>query len=189
MIHHQQPLQFTQAGTSPHQVEQLVNKMGLGEISHFGRPLSRHLIGTYALLQKWNNPHEICIAGLFHSVYGTKTFLPSALDPESRPQLQALIGHYAEQLVFLFGFSDRKRLLLENIQPPFFWVHHRTGERTEIGTDTLNHLIEIEVANFIEQMPHLDDLSATVIHDMSTRFTAHFSRLSAGARAAVQHAL
>ena len=59
---------------------------------------------------------------------------PAALTTESRDDVRLLIGEQAEALVFVFGMSDRKRLLLENRSPPYRWIDHRTGEQTEIVT-------------------------------------------------------
>lgn len=124
------------------------------------------------------------MAGLFHSVYGTKTFLPAALSTDARTQLRSLIGELAENLVFVFAMSDRKRLLLENASPPYFWINHRSGERLEITGSFFDQLVEIEVANFIEQMPFLDNLSCNVIDDMRERFGNTVSHMSEGAKRA-----
>ena len=154
------------------------------DIEHFGRPLKEHLIGTHDLLDQWQNSKNVCLAGLFHSIYGTKTFSSAALTTESRDDVRLLIGEQAEALVFVFGMSDRKRLLLENRSPPYCWIDHRSGEQTEICDDFLNNMVEIEVANFIEQLPFLTDKADSVIRDMQHRFESTTSRMSAGAREA-----
>ena len=163
---------------------ELLDCLPVGGIEHFGRPLEEHLIGTHDLLDQWHNSKSVCIAGLFHSIYGTKTFSPAALTTESRDDVCSLIGERAEALVFVFGASDRKRLLLENRSPPYRWVDHRTGEQTEICEVFLNNLVEIEVANFIEQMPFIADKADSVIQDMRHRFESTMSRMSVGAREA-----
>ena len=156
----------------------LLKQVGLDDVSHFGRPLSAHLLGTHDLLLEWQNPRKVCLAGLFHSVYGTKTFYPTGLETMYRPQLQELIGREAENLVYIFGLSDRKRLLLENQKPPYFWINYLTDERSEIEADVLNNLVEIEIANFIEQLPYLNDLESSVFNDMRTRFSRNLTRMS-----------
>jgi hypothetical protein len=163
---------------------ELLERLPVGKIKHFGRPLKEHLIGTHDLLDQWQNSKNVCLAGLFHSIYGTKTFLPAALTAESRENVRLMIGEEAETLVFIFCMSDRKRLLLENRSPPYHWVDHRSGEQTKISDDLLNDLIEIEVANFIEQMPFSADNADSVTLDMRHRFESTMSRMSAGAREA-----
>lgn len=157
-------------------------------IEHFGRPLADHLIGTHDLLAQWGNPVDVCLAGLFHSVYGTKTFRTSTIGIDSRNGLRALIGKSAEELVFVFGMSDRRHLLLQNPSPPYCWKDYRTGELAEINVHTFSSLIEIEVANFIEQLPVLDGDTAPVIRDMRNRFEATSSLMSRGARKAFRYA-
>ena len=160
----------------------LLDRVPVKGIEHFGRPFKEHLIGTHDLLDEWQNPKHVCLAGLFHSVYGTKSFLPAALSTASRDEVRSLIGEEAEALVFVFGMSDRKRLLLENQSPPYRWVDHRTGEQTQIDEQFLNSLVEMEVANFIEQLPFRKDKADSVFRDMQHRFESTLSRMSAGAR-------
>jgi (p)ppGpp synthase/HD superfamily hydrolase len=163
---------------------ELLDRIPIGEIKHFGRPLKEHLMGTHDLLAQWRNAKHVCLAGLFHSVYGTKTFSTAALRTESRDDVRALIGERAEALAFIFGMSDRKYLLLENRFPPYCWIDHRSGEKTEISSDVLNELIEIEVANFVEQMAFQTEISDSGIQDMQHRFESARSRMSTGAREA-----
>jgi hypothetical protein len=162
----------------------LLDRVPVKVVEHFGRTLTEHLIGTHDLLDQWQNSKNVCLAGLFHSIYGTKTFSPAELPTESRDDVRLLIGEQAEALVFVFGMSDRKCLLLENRSPPYRWTDHRTGQQTEICDDLLNSLVEIEIANFIEQMPFRTDKADSVIRDMQHRFESTTSRMSAGAREA-----
>ena len=52
----------------------LLDRVPVKGMEHFGRPFREHLIGTHDLLDQWQNSENVCLAGLFHSVYGTKTF-------------------------------------------------------------------------------------------------------------------
>ena len=160
----------------------LLDRVPVEDMEHFGRPFKEHLIGTHDLLDRWRNSAIVCLAGLFHSVYGTRTFPTAALSTESRDDVRSLIGEEAEALVFVFGMSDRRHLLLENHAPPYCWVDHRTGEQAEIDEKFLNSLVEMEVANFIEQRPFRTDKPESVIRDMQHRFEMTTSRMSAGAR-------
>jgi hypothetical protein len=104
---------------------------GSGEIDHYGRPLLAHLKGTYELLRDWRNPDEVCVAGLFHSVYGTENLTASILDLSYRTQVQALIGRRSEELALLFGIADRTALLTRNTLPPYHVVRHDSGETVD----------------------------------------------------------
>ena len=167
----------------------LLDAIPIKGILHFGRPLAVHMLGTHDLLSRWGNPDHVCLAGLFHSVYGTKTFTQAALTESSRDDVRALIGEEAESLVYIFGMSDRRKLMLENPSSPYAWEDHRTGERSGLGADVLDGLVEMEVANFIEQLPFLTDTHGAVIEDMRRRFDAMELRMSAGAGAAYHRAL
>jgi len=123
-----------------------------------------------------------------HSIYGTKTFKSAALGIDDRDRVREMIGADAESLVFVFGMSDRKQLLLENRSAPYYWIDHRSGEHTEIPGDSLNELVEIEVANFVEQIPFLTETSESVFQDLRYRFESTTSRMSVGAQRAFRRA-
>lgn len=129
--------------------------LGAGEIDHYGRPLLAHLQGTYELLRQWRNPDEVCVAGLFHSVYGTENLTDSALDLSRRHRVQALIGRRSEELAMLFCVADRTALLKHNALPPYHVVRHDSGEPVPISVDILSALVEIGSANLVEKIIHL----------------------------------
>lgn len=128
---------------------------GAGEIDHYGRPLLAHLKGTFELLRQWRNPDEVCVAGLFHSVYGTENLTANGLDLSYRPEVQALIGRCSEELALLFCVADRTALLTRNALPPYHVVRHDSGETVPISPDTLSALVEIGSANLVEKIAHL----------------------------------
>lgn len=179
-----QEIDFMQSDLERSERTKLLDRLPIKDIEHLGRPLREHLIGTHDLLDRWQNSEAVCLAGLFHSIYGTKTFTSATLTTKSRHDVRMLIGDEAEDLVFVFCMSDRKRLLLENRSPPYRWIDHRSGEQTEISGEILSDLVEIEVANSIEQMPFLADKADPVTRDMRHRFESTISRMSDGAREA-----
>jgi hypothetical protein len=93
---------------------------------HSGREFFAHLKGVHDLLRDWGNSEHVCVAGLFHSIYGTQYFKHRCLPLNRRAELAALIGVEAECLVYEFCTCDRARL-----RDP--------------------QLLEIEAANLIEQ--------------------------------------
>ncbi len=153
----------------------LLREVPIDGIAHYDRELREHLIGCHALLERWGAAPEVQIAGLFHSVYGTATFKTRALEVDERPRVRALIGEGSERLVYLFGFGDRRRLLLENHAPPHTWTAHagQTSDASEaIDDETLAALVLIEAANFLEQLPHVDAIESSTVQDMRRRFAA-----------------
>ncbi len=133
---------------------ELLRQLGAHRISHYGRPLLSHLKGVYALLVEWNNPQETCVAGLFHSIYGTERLDAGQRSP-GRAELRAVIGERSEELVFLFGVADRTRLLANNIRPPYQVARRDRRENISVTPDTLAALVEIGAANLVEFMPYL----------------------------------
>lgn len=105
---------------------------GADRIRHSGRTLYRHLRGTYDLLVQAGADHEVCAAGLFHSVYGTNAFKQVLIPRDQRELVRAQIGERAEGLVWQFCTIDRPRCFLKR-------------------TNTDRDLIQIEIANLREQ--------------------------------------
>jgi hypothetical protein len=142
------------------QLNLLLERFGTGSASHSGRTLRKHLIATAQLLEAWGNTQSVCNAGLFHSIYGH-----IAASLEYRTEIRAVIGDQAELLAYLFCTSDRKELLAVTTQSraaeDAVVISHRI-DRTAllINPSTLAGLLEIAVANEIEQMPFRADLSA-----------------------------
>jgi len=150
----------------------LLDGFGTETIDHFGRSLRDHLAGTERLLLGWCAPAHVCRAGLFHAIYGTATFPQASSESAQRRRIRELIGDRAEVLVHIFCTADRKRLLLDNLSPPYQWVDHRTGRVATLDADTLTELVMLEVANFLEQFAARPDLPPRTVHEMKSRFAA-----------------
>lgn len=167
----------------------MLDSLPIQGIEHFGRPLKDHLVGTHDLLEDWGCIEEVCLAGLFHSIYGTRTFKSVTLATRYRQRLRALIGKHAESLVYIFCMSDRKKLLMGEQSAPFFWTNHLTNERTNLSREDLGNLVEMEAANYVEQLPFGTVKSDVVFEDMRIRFESAESLMSLNARAAVQQVI
>ena len=109
----------------PAELTDALQAWGADETGHSGRALLDHLIGTADHLQSWGAPPEIVLAGLFHSVYGTQSFLIQSVPFERRAEVAALIGAPAEELAWPLTIPE--------------------GQVTQ--------LLEIEVANLLDQLP------------------------------------
>ena len=51
-----------------------LKEIGCAEQKHSGRSLLHHLVGVSKLLSERGASDTLCIAGLFHSIYGTSHF-------------------------------------------------------------------------------------------------------------------
>ncbi len=110
---------------------QFMLELGCDKTKHSHRSLLEHLKGVHDLLRDWGNDEETCLAGLFHSIYGTNTFKHRSLS--DRNALIDRIGATSEGLVFIF--SEGKRPFFKNID----------------SMETRLRLMEIEAANLIDQ--------------------------------------
>ncbi len=85
---------------------------GAGDLGHAGaRTLLAHLIGTYEITRRWQQPDVIAHAALIHSVYGTEVYERPLLPLTRRGELIHLVGERAERLAYLFSVTPRGPLL------------------------------------------------------------------------------
>ena len=57
----------------------LLIDLNTDSLSHSHGTLIDHLQQTYELLKQWENPQYVCLAGLFHSIYGTQIYKKQTL--------------------------------------------------------------------------------------------------------------
>ena len=132
----------------------LLEKLDAHVTSHSRRTLLDHLQGTHDLLVEWGNEPDVCVAGLFHSIYGTYAFDKRSADMSMRDEIRDVIGAQAERLAYLFCVTDR-RCFYEHLGASRFSLRDIVHDRDlELVGDTLAALIEIEVANILDQIPH-----------------------------------
>lgn len=79
-----------------------------GEDWHKAGTFKHHLLGVYRTLALWNQPREVRLLGLFHSVYGNEYVDLTLFDRErERATLRQYLGEEAEQWVHLFCAMPR----------------------------------------------------------------------------------
>ena len=104
-------------------------------ISHSGETLIDHFYGTYSILKNLKQTEDVCIAGLYHSIYGTDYFKPG-VDVDEQ-EIENIIGKYSNDLVKVFCSKNRDEVILKNT----------------VNVDTKTHLdlLYLLYANFLEQ--------------------------------------
>jgi hypothetical protein len=163
---------------------QLLRSTSAGQVVHDtskgSRPLLAHLDGTRMLLEAAGYPEHVCLAGLFHSIYGTNRFTYQTVlaDNAGRKRVSNVAGPQAERLAFLFCNVKRPRTLDnaagaraaegqkrdEQIRA-FTLTAREHGEAFAVTEQELDDLLAIEVANCLEQ-------------DLRVRFTSRRSQHS-----------
>jgi hypothetical protein len=114
-----------------------------------------HLRGTYDCLARWECPEYLCLAGLYHSVYGTEAFAVVTMSSADREQVRRRIGERAERLVHLYSVIAR-RSLYDNLArgAPYTVIDRTTREEIRLEhLQELADLMTLDVANRLEQLP------------------------------------
>jgi hypothetical protein len=165
----------------------LLEELGADVTSHSRGTLLEHLRGTHDLLEEWGNPPEVCVAGLFHSIYGTYVFDRQSADMSMRENVREVIGADAEWLVYLFCVTDR-RCFYEHLGEAQFQLRDIVHDRDlALDRDTLAALIEIEVANMVDQVPRRSNRKALRAAEFySQAFSRARSYISAAAHDAAR---
>lgn len=136
----------------------LLEEIGAEEVDHPRGALSDHLRGTYDVLAGWGCGRDICLAGLYHSVYGTSVFKTVTLTLDARDKVAVAIGPDAERLAYLYCALARETLY-DNLRaggPPYSVRSRLDGSDLPLSLDDYAALMTIDFANRLEQMPHSD---------------------------------
>jgi len=134
----------------------LLEEIGAEDTDHPRGTLADHLRGTYGLLTGWGCERDLCLAGLYHSVYGTDVFRTVTVAPDSRGKVAAVIGDNAERLAYVYCALVRESLY-DNLRtggPPYAVRNRLDGSSIELDRDDYAGLVTIDLANRLEQMPH-----------------------------------
>lgn len=93
------------------------------KLDHSGVSLASHLLGVFSILRMAKAPQHVCLAGLFHSIYGTE-FYDIAVKID-RNTIKNYIGKEAEELVFLFcHLRDRDESILKSENRDLMFVNY-----------------------------------------------------------------
>lgn len=132
-------------------LDERLHALGAAAFAHMNGTLEQHLHGTERLLRQWGNRDGVCVAGLFHTIYGTDGIDGCLTSIDARDEVAGMIGREAEALVYLYGSCDRERFhprIGTGIQNRF--VDRFAGREYVIGDAMLRDFCEITVANELD---------------------------------------
>lgn len=132
-------------------VGERLRALGASVFAHVNGTLEPHLRGTERLLRRWGNREAVCIAGLYHAVYGTDGITGRLVGLDARAAIAAVIGTEAERLTYVYGACDRERFhprIGTPLQNRF--VDRFTKSECAITDAVLRDFCEITVANELE---------------------------------------
>jgi hypothetical protein len=121
------------------------------DVRHTGRTFFEHLVGVHDLLRRYQAPDHVCMAGLFHSIYGTNIFRHRTVS--ARDEIIELIGPQAERLAFIFCSCNRPRELINAASRGHpYYVRNRHDETLiTLSREDMRDLLNIELANLLDQ--------------------------------------
>jgi hypothetical protein len=133
--------------------------IGAAQVSHTQKTYLAHAIGVYRDMQSWDSEEDLCLAALFHSIYGTEGFQDFTLPLERREEMRGLIGERAERLAYLNCAMDRATLDagLEQTEGPYRLRDRLAEEEIELSTEEYNDLCRLHLCDWLEQAPRTPD--------------------------------
>ena len=134
----------------------LLEEIGAEDTDHPRGTLSEHLRDTYDVLVGWGCERDVCLAGLYHSVYGTEVFETASVALDAREKVREAIGADAERLVYLYCALARESLYdnLSTGGPPYCVRSRLEGAELRLTRDEYAGLLTVDLANRLEQLPH-----------------------------------
>ncbi len=123
---------------------------------HKAGTFRHHLMGVTRTLQLWQQPEDVKLLGLLHSVYGNAFVDLVKFDVNSeRSKLAALVGDKAEQLVFEFCTLSRaqfvQKVLAGQIEADGTVVLEHKGAPRVVDAYTVAAFIIVSMADTMEQ--------------------------------------
>jgi hypothetical protein len=130
-----------------------LQKLGTGEVEHTEGTYLGHVAGLYRDLKAWDCPEDVCVAGMFHSIYGTEIFQSFSLPLEKRSEVRELIGERAEYLAYLNSAIDYASFdgLIERGGRPSIMRDRFTGGEIEMSPEDFDDLCRIHLCDRLEQ--------------------------------------
>ena len=128
----------------------------VGQDWHKAGTFRHHLVGVARSLTLWQQPKDIRLLGLLHSVYGNAFVDLVKFDPASeRARLRALVGEPAEHLVYLFCTMSRtqfvQRVLAGQLETDGSLVLDKDGQRQVLTPYEVAAFVVVSMADTIEQ--------------------------------------
>ena len=135
--------------------------LGIEKVPHTDKTYLAHLAAVHRDLERWGCPRDVCLGGMFHSIYGTEMFQGFKLPLARRGELRDLIGRRAEHLAYLNCAMDRPTFdanfgstNAESTGPSSFHFADRiTGETSELSPEDFGDLCRIHLCDWLEQVP------------------------------------
>lgn len=129
--------------------------LGIEKVPHTQKNYLGHLVAVYRFVKEQGCEEDVCLAGLFHSIYGTESFQGFKLPLESRPELRTMIGDRAERLAYWNCAMLRQSFddAVARGTPPFTITDRITGKPVELTAQDFDDLCRVHLYDWLEQVP------------------------------------
>ncbi|HKU87949.1 MAG TPA: hypothetical protein VJV77_16555 [Casimicrobiaceae bacterium] len=125
--------------------------LGADAFAHVSGSLARHLAETERILRSWNSRRALCLAGLYHAVYGTDGIRGSLAALDRRDAIVAIVGAEAEALAYLYGACAREIFHPRiGTSDQLRFADRFTASEYPISLASLRDFCELTVANELE---------------------------------------
>ena len=125
--------------------------LGADGFSHVSGSLARHLVETERLLRSFGSRETLCLAGLYHAVYGTDGIRGSLAGLDRRGAIAAIVGAEAEALAYLYGACAREIFHPRiGTRDQLRFADRFTASEYPISEGSLRDFCELTVANELE---------------------------------------
>ncbi|MEU9759822.1 DUF6817 domain-containing protein [Streptomyces sp. NPDC047985] len=136
-------------------------RLGMHKVAHQDVTLMDHMLRACTILQDMKAKEHICLAGLFHGVYGTEGLHND--DVESIPdwkrvEVREVVGPQVEQVIFNFSVMSYASLgksfrnaMRPNGKPEI--KDRRTGEDIPMDREEFLDLLRMKLGDVLAHMP------------------------------------
>lgn len=129
--------------------------VGADSVAHTEKGYVAHAVAVHNDLKAWGCDEDLCLAGMYHSIYGTELFQGFTLPLERRPEVIDLIGKRAEQLAYLNCAMDRASFdqAVPKGTAPYKFTDRLTNNEVEVSKNDFDDLCTIHLCDWLEQVP------------------------------------
>jgi len=129
---------------------------GVGQDWHKAGTFRHHLVGVARSLTVWQQPRDVRLLGLLHSVYGNAFVDLVKFDPaRERARVREIAGESAEQLVYLFCTQSRtqfvQKVLAGALESDGSLALEKDGARHVLTPYEVAAFLIVSMADTIEQ--------------------------------------
>ena len=156
----------------------VLDEKNVAEDWHKHGTFKDHLTGVYRMLSLWDQPKDVCLCGLLHSVYSNE-YVDLALFEagKGRDHLKRLVGPETEELIFTFCTMARTQFTIEllaaaePVRTGMTLRRSTDGSIVQLSAEQVGKFLVVSLADLGEQLfgwqdevmsgyPYLQRLSA-----------------------------